>query len=56
MSGFTYLAIAYIVAIVILFIYLTVIALRMRGVQAELAVVEELVREQQEREEKEAGN
>ncbi|GHO43698.1 hypothetical protein [Ktedonospora formicarum] len=53
MSGFTYLAIAYIAAILILFIYLIVIALRMRGVQAELAVVEEMVREQQEREDAE---
>lgn len=53
MSGFTYLAIAYITAILILFVYLTFIALRMRGVQTELAVVEELVREQQEREDTE---
>ena len=42
-----YLVAAYAIAWVGLFAYLTVIALRIRGVRTELAAVEELVREQQ---------
>ncbi len=42
-----YLVVAYAIVWVGLFAYLTVIALRIRGVRTELAAVEELVREQQ---------
>lgn len=44
-----YLVAAYAIAWVGLFAYLAVIALRIRGVRTELAAVEELVREQQEK-------
>ncbi len=43
----TYLVAAYAVAWLGIFIYLAVVALRIRGVRTELAAVEELVREQQ---------
>ena len=46
MQGVTYLVAAYAIAWVGLFIYLAVIALRIRGVRTELAAIEELVREQ----------
>ncbi|HZU02552.1 MAG TPA: CcmD family protein [Ktedonobacteraceae bacterium] len=49
MSGVTYLVAAYAIAWVGLFVYLAVIALRIRGVRTELAAVEELVRERQEK-------
>ena len=49
MQGFGYLVAAYAVAWVGLFVYLAVIMLRIRGVRTELAAVEELVREQQEK-------
>jgi len=49
MQGFGYLVAAYAVAWVGLFAYLAVIMLRIRGVRTELAAVEELVREQQEK-------
>jgi len=49
MQGFGYLVAAYAVAWVGLFVYLAVITLRIRGVRTELAAVEELVREQQEK-------
>ena len=42
-----YLIAAYIVAWLGIFIYLAIVALRIRGVRTELAAVEELVREQQ---------
>jgi len=49
MQGFTYLVAAYIIAWVGLFAYLAVVMLRIRGVRTELAAVEELVREQDEK-------
>ena len=49
MQGFGYLVAAYTVVWVALFVYLAVIMLRIRGVRTELAAVEELVREQQEK-------
>jgi CcmD family protein len=49
MQGVPYLIAAYAIAWVGLFVYLAVIALRVRGVHIELAAIEELVREQQER-------
>jgi CcmD family protein len=49
-QGFTYLVIAYVIAWVGLFVYLAVIAVRLRGVRMELAAVKELVSEQQEKE------
>jgi len=49
MQGFGYLVAAYTVAWVGLFAYLAVVVLRIRGVRTELAAVEELVREQQEK-------
>jgi CcmD family protein len=49
MQGFGYLVAAYAVAWVGLFVYLVVVMLRIRGVRTELAAVEELVREQQEK-------
>lgn len=49
MQGFGYLVAAYAVVWAGLFIYLAVIMLRIRGVRTELAAVEELVREQQEK-------
>jgi len=48
MSGDVYLIIAYAIAWAGLFVYLAVIALRIRGIRTELAAVEELVRQQQE--------
>jgi len=42
-----YLVAAYVVVWLGLFVYLAVVALRLRGVQTELVAVEELVREQQ---------
>ncbi len=42
-----YLVAAYAIAWLGLFLYLTVVALRIRGVKTELLAVEELVREQQ---------
>jgi CcmD family protein len=44
-----YLIAAYAVAWLGLFIYLAIVALRIRGVRTELVAVEELVREQQEK-------
>ena len=49
MQGFAYLVAAYAVAWIGLFVYLAVVALRIRGVRTELAAVEELVREQREK-------
>jgi CcmD family protein len=49
MQGFAYLVAAYAVVWVGLFAYLAVVMLRIRGVRTELAAVEELVREQQEK-------
>lgn len=48
-----YLVAAYIIAWVGLFAYLAVVMLRIRGVRTELAAVEELVREQDEKSKKE---
>lgn len=50
MQGTTYLVAAYIVVWVGLLLYLGAITLRMRGVRTELAAIEELVREQMEKE------
>lgn len=47
--GVPYLVAAYAIAWVGLFVYLAVIMLRLRGVHTELAAVEQLVREQQEK-------
>ncbi len=44
-----YLVTAYAIAWLGIFVYLAVVALRIRGVRTELAAVEELVREQQEK-------
>jgi CcmD family protein len=49
MQGFTYLVAAYAVVWAGLFGYLAVVMLRIRGVRTELAAVQELVREQQEK-------
>ena len=50
MQGAGYLVAAYAIAWVGLFIYLAFIVMRVRGIRTELAAVEELVREQQEKE------
>lgn len=50
MQGVTYLVAAYAIAWIGLFLYLAFIMMRIRGVRTELAAVEELVREQQEKE------
>ncbi|HLI89782.1 MAG TPA: CcmD family protein [Ktedonobacteraceae bacterium] len=49
MQGVTYLVAAYAIVWAGLFAYLAVVAMRIRGVHTELAAVEELVREQQEK-------
>ena len=49
MQGVSYLVAAYAVVWLGLFAYLAFIALRIRGVRTELAAVEELVREQNEK-------
>lgn len=49
MSGDNYLIAFYAIAWIGLFAYLAVVMLRIRGVRTELAAVEELVREQQEK-------
>ena len=51
MQGVTYLVAAYAIAWAGLFAYLAVLTLRIRGVRTELAAVEELVREQNEKKE-----
>ncbi len=51
MQGFNYLVAAYAIAWIGLFIYLAVVMLRIRGVRTELAAIEELVREQDEKKE-----
>jgi len=51
MQGFTYLVAAYAIVWAGLFVYLAVVMLRIRGVRMELAAVEELVREQDEKRE-----
>ncbi|HLX58950.1 MAG TPA: CcmD family protein [Ktedonobacteraceae bacterium] len=53
MQGVNYLVAAYVIAWVGLFAYLAFIALRIRSVRTELAAVEELVREQNEKQNKE---
>ncbi len=53
MQGFNYLVAAYAIAWVGLFAYLAVVMLRIRGVRTELAAVEELVRQQREKQNKE---
>jgi len=53
MQGFNYMVAAYAIAWVGLFAYLAMLLLRIRGVRAELAAVEELVREQNEKQSKE---
>ena len=49
MEGFGYLVAAYAIFWAGLFIFLAVLMLRIRGVRTELAAVEQLVREQQEK-------
>jgi len=49
MQEFVYMVIAYSIVWVGLFAYLAVVALRIRGVRTELAAVQELVREHQEK-------
>ena len=49
MQGVSYLVAAYAVVWLGLFAYLGVVMLRIRGVRTELAAVEELVREQNEK-------
>ncbi len=49
MEGFGYLVAAYAIVWVGLVIFLAVLMLRIRGVRTELAAVEQLVREQQEK-------
>jgi CcmD family protein len=49
MQGFGYLVAAYAIVWIALFAFLAVLMLRIRGVRTELAVVEQLVREQQEK-------
>jgi CcmD family protein len=49
MQGVTYLVAAYAIVWAGLFAYLAVVAMRIRGVRTELAAVEELVRESQEK-------
>ena len=49
MQGFGYLVAAYAAVWIGLFVYLAVIMLRIRGVRTELTAVQELVREQQEK-------
>ncbi|QBD81227.1 CcmD family protein [Ktedonosporobacter rubrisoli] len=51
MQGVTYLVAAYAIVWVVLFAYLAVVMMRIRGVRTELAAVEELVREQSGQEE-----
>ena len=49
MQGIGYLVAAYAIVWIGLFVFLAVLMLRIRGVRTELAVVEHLVREQQEK-------
>ena len=49
MQGFGYLVAAYAIVWIALFAFLAVLMLRIRGVRTELAAVEQLVREQQEK-------
>ena len=49
MQGLTYLIAAYAIVWIGLFVYLAVVMMRIRGVRTELAAVQELVREQQEK-------
>jgi CcmD family protein len=49
MQGVTYLVAAYAIVWAGLFAYLAVVAMRIRGVRTELAAVEEMVREHQEK-------
>lgn len=49
MQGMSYLIAAYAIAWVGLFVYLAVVMLRIRSVRTELAAVQELVRERQEK-------
>ncbi len=55
MQGSPYLIAAYAIVWLGLFIYLAVVALRIRGVRTELVAVEELVREHQEQKDKQNG-
>lgn len=49
MQGSGYLVAAYIVVWLGLLLYMGLVTLRMRGVRTEVAAIEELVREQQEK-------
>lgn len=53
MQGFAYLVAAYAIVWAALFAYLAVVMLRIRSVGTELAAIEELVREQNEKKERE---
>ena len=53
MQGVNFLVAAYIIVWVALFAYLAFVVLRIRGVRTELAAVQELVREQSEKQNKE---
>ncbi|HEY4033750.1 MAG TPA: CcmD family protein [Ktedonobacteraceae bacterium] len=56
MQESTYLIIAYAIVWLGLFAYLAFLAMRIRGVQTELAAVEELMRESQEKRDGKDGN
>lgn len=56
MQGYSYVIAAYAIVWLGLFAYLAFLAMRIRGVQTELAAVEELVRESQEKKDGEYGN
>lgn len=56
MQGSMYLVVAYAIVWLGLFAYLAFLAMRIHGVQTELVAVEELVRESQEKKDKENGN
>lgn len=56
MQGSMYLIMAYAIVWLGLFAYLAFLSMRVHGVKTELAAVEELVRESQEKKDKEYGN
>ena len=56
MQGSVYLVVAYAIVWLGLFTYLVFLSMRIRSVQTELAAVEELVREAQEKKDKKYGN
>ena len=56
MQGDSYLIVAYAIVWLGLFAYLAFLTMRIHGVQTELAAVEELMRESQEKRDGEHGN